>query len=224
MTGEATVKIHLVRISVASIALLSASAARAQYQDYSTPGRSGFHLGQTLVAINYEPSVPIGSFEDYISDWSWRGFSFEGRKKFHPKLSAGLSFSWNRWDQTYSDVSVNLPNGVVSGPVYRYADMFAIRATAHYYLLEGPIQPYAGFGIGGAWAYSFQQVADIADSQNGFHFIVSPEAGVLVQLVPGSTAIGLNLAVRYTYTTAEVGRNEDEISTISTIAGLTWAY
>jgi hypothetical protein len=216
------VKTHLVRIIVASVVLLGASAAQAQYQDYSQE-RKGFRAGQTLMAVNYEPSLPIGSFEDYVSDWSWRGFSFEGRKKINPRLSAGLSFSWNRWDETFSDLTVDIPGGVASGPVYRYADMFAIRALAHYYLLDGPIQPYVGVGIGGAWSYAYQQVVDLADSQNGFDFIVSPEGGVLVELVSGSTSVGLNIAFRYTYTTADVGR-DSEISTISPIVGLTWAY
>ena len=55
-------------------------------------------------------------------------------------------------------------NGTASGPVFR-ADMFGVRGLAHYYLTQGQLQPYLGFGIGGAWNYSYQQVSDVADSQ-----------------------------------------------------------
>ena len=221
----------LVRITTASVVLLLASTAQAQYPQYSAPNVEGFHYGQQLFVFNWEISGPVGGFKDnYISDWSLRGFSLEGRRKIHPKVSVGGSVSWNRWDQTNLNASASLPysqagsNGVISGPVYRYADMFALRFLAHYYLMEGPIQPYVGVGIGGVWTYAYQQVVDLTAAQNGFYFIVDPEIGVLVRLLQqGTSSLNLNVAFRYTYTTSDVGRQGDT-STISPILGLAWAY
>jgi opacity protein-like surface antigen len=217
------VKSHLVRITVASVALMLASTAQAQYQ-YDRPNLNGFSKDQSITIVNWEISKPIGGFSDnYISDWSLRGFSVEGRRKIQQNISAGLSFSWNRWNQTYNNLSVTIPGGVISGPVYRYVDMFAIRALAHYYFMDGPIQPYAGFGIGGTWGYAFQQTADLVRDQNGFYFIVDPEIGVLVQLVGGRESLNLNLAFRYTYTTVDAGK-APETHNISPIIGLAWAF
>jgi hypothetical protein len=211
------------RIAAGSIALLVASSAQAQSRDYG-PSLIGFRKNQSLMVFNWEPSKPVGSFEDYISDWSWRGFSMEGRRKIRQDLSVGASWSWNRWDQTYDNLTVTIPGGAVTGPLYRYTDQFALRALFHYYFLDGAIQPYAGFGIGGVWSFAFQQVTDLGDSQDGFHFIVDPEIGALVQLMgTRSGGLNLNVAFRYTFTTADPGR-VGETHTISPILGLAWHY
>jgi opacity protein-like surface antigen len=216
------VKSHL-RIAVASVFLLLASSARAQQYQYESPAVSGFSLGQMLTIANWEITKPVGGFHDYIQDWSLRGFSLETRRKIQQRISLGVSFSWNRFDQTFSNLSINIPGGVISGPVYRYFDMFAIRALAHYYFMDGPIQPYAGFGIGGTWAYAFQQTADLYKDQNDFYFIVDPEVGVLVQLVSGRNNIYANLAFRYTYTTADAG-GRPETHSIAPIIGVGWGF
>jgi opacity protein-like surface antigen len=219
------VKTHLVRLAVASLVLLCASAAEAQYGEYGkTTNLNGFRRNQSLFVLNWEPSKPVGDFNDYIDNWTWRGFSMEGRRKIHQNFSVGGSWSWNRWNQTFDNLTTDIAGGVISGPVYRYADQFALRVLGHYYPLDGPIQPYLGAGIGGVWTYAYQQVVDLSASQSGFDFIVSPELGVLVQIIGGRTNLNLNVAVRYTYTTADVGRNFDNTQTITPVLGLAWAY
>jgi outer membrane protein W len=113
---------------------------------------------------------------------------------------------------------------MITAPLFRYGDMFGLRLLGHYYLLEGQaVQPYLGGGIGCAWAYGFQQTADLSTAKSNFNFMVSPEVGVLVQLVRGATSVGLNLAARYTFTTATFGKYRDA-QTVSGIAGLMWSY
>ncbi len=227
---------HLARVAIASLLLLAGSASRAQdqYPQYGTyAAKDGFQLGQSLVVVNWEIAAPIYGFHNYISDWSLRGFSVEGRRMIRPKISLGGSFSWNRWSQTYNNLSIpvsgganaGISNGVLSGPIYRYADMFALRALAHYYLMEGPIQPYVGVGIGGVWGYSYQQVVDLTTAQNGFYFIIDPEVGALIQVAKsGTSSFNLNLALRYTFTTVDMGRVTGDAQTFSIIAGIAWAY
>ena len=165
---------------------------------------------------------PIGSFGDYIDDTSLRGGSMEFRSFVSDKISLGLSFSWDRFEQTF-DLVAPITNGTASGPVFRYADMFGVRGLAHYYLSQGQLQPYLGVGIGGAWSYAYQQVSDVADSQENFNFIVDPEVGLLYWLAKGGTTAALNLAFRYTYTTATVGR-EENAQTLSGIVGFAFGY
>jgi len=212
------------RVVVASI-LLFGTVAGAQW----SAGTEGLRQGQTLWALNWEIAGPIGDFKNYISDWSLRGFSLEGRYLITKNISVGGSFSFNRWEQTYQQISVPIQltglNGIATGPVYRYADMFALRANVHYYLgeLGGMFQPYAGFGIGGVWDYSYQQITDLSYTQNNFNFIVSPELGVIITLTSGSTSLGINFAFRYTFTTANPGRTSNA-QTIGPIIGLAWYY
>ena len=217
-------KTNLMRVVVAAV-LLSGAAARAQW------GLTGLRQGQTIWALNWEVAGPIGDFQNYIKNWSLVGFSLEARYLVKKNLSVGGSFSFNRWEETYSQISVpiTLPGsgatGVATGPVYRYNDMFGLRAVVHYYLGEGDskLQPYVGAGIGGVWSYAYQQIADLANTQDSFNFIVSPEVGVLYTLLQGTTSMALNLAFRYTFTTASPGRTSNA-QTIGPIIGLAWYY
>jgi opacity protein-like surface antigen len=216
-------KTNVLRVVVASV-LLFGAAARAQW-NIGTPGVG---QGQTLWQLNWEVLGPIGDFKNYISDWSLRGFSLEGRYLINKNIAVGGSFSFNRWEQTYgmitAPVAIGNVNGVVTGPLYRYNDMFGLRATAHYYFdVGGAIQPYAGFGIGGVWSYAYQQVVDLSRSQDSFNFIIDPEVGVLATLLKGSTSLALNFGFRYTFTTASPGQTSNA-STIGFIIGLGWYY
>ncbi len=203
------------------VATLLALARAADAQWYET-----YRPRETMYLFNYEVSNALGSFSDkFVSETSWRGFGFEGRSMVRDQLSLGLGFDFNRYSQTHPMLTQAAHNGgTISGPVYRYADQFAIRALAHYYLMRGPMQPYVGLGIGGVWSYSFQQIADLQASQDGFHFIIDPEIGLLYQLMRGRTSLDLNLAFRYTFTTSDVGRSTGTTQTISPILGLAWAY
>src|SRR6516164_2345857 len=111
------------RVVAASVLLLG-GAARAQDET--------FRQGQSIWVFNWEIAGPVGDFKHYVSDWSLRGFSLEGRFVAIDGLSIGLSASFNRWQQTYSQLSVpvtvNGATGVATGPVFRYNDMFGLRA------------------------------------------------------------------------------------------------
>lgn len=208
------------RFAVVSTLLLS-GLARAQDDAWLSTGT--YRPNQTLFFINWEIAGPVSGFGNYIQDTSLRGFSVESRSFLRENFSLGLSFSWNRFNQTFDLLSVPITNGTASGPVYRYADMFGIRGLAHFYLVRGPLQPYLGAGIGGVWDFAFQQVADLSRTQSNFDFIVSPEVGLLYTFARGATNASLNLAFRYTYTTAKVGQYSDA-STLSGIVGLSFGY
>jgi len=211
----------------AALALLGLVAVPAWADDVAMfdPMDSGtYRPDQSIWAINWEISQPVSDFSNYVDKTCLTGFSIESRSMVRRNVSAGISFSYNRWDQAYPNLQRTSGTSTITGPLFNYADMFAVRALAHYYFLEGKmVQPYVGAGIGGAWAYGYQQAADLYKSENSFNFIFSPEAGALIQLARGATNLGLNLAVRYTYTTAAMGTTKDD-QTFSGIVGLMWSY
>ena len=215
-------KTYLARAAVVSVLLLGAPIAEAQYD---RRGMGGFEQNQSLFAFNWEVSAPIGDFKDFISAWSLRGFSTEARYMVLNRVSLGGAFSWNRWSQTNLNGRVDVANGNITGPVYRYADMFGIKFLAQYYLMDGPIQPYVGAGIGGAWSYSFQQVVDLSSTHDSFDFVVDPEVGVLWQVVRGNTNLHVNFALRYTFTTADLPNKGKDIQWLTIpVVGLAWSY
>jgi len=220
---------NLARAAVLSTVILLGTAAEAQYT-YVPGGHPGLEKGETAFILNYEISAPVSGFKDFISDWSFRGFSLEGRYMITPKLSLGGAFAGNRWQQTSNNLTVDISNnnasGNVSGPVFRYTDDLSLKFLVHYYLTEGKLQPYVGVGIGGGWFYSYAQVVDLALSHDSFDFIVSPEVGLLYELSSGSTSLAVNLCVRYTYTTADVvnGRANNISWLTLPVIGLAWTY
>ena len=209
---------NIARIALASAFLLT-GVARAQSDSWAS-----YHPNKTLWLVNWEISGPVGQFADYVSNTSLRGFSVEGRSFLRDNLSFGLSFSWNRYYQTYDLLTVPIANGDASGPVYRYADMFGIRALAHYYVMNGPVRPYLGVGIGGVWNYAYQQVTDLYTDQSHFDFIVSPEVGLLYRVAGGATSVDLNVAFRYTFTTANLVKGSDAQWLTIPVLGLAWSY
>jgi hypothetical protein len=199
-------------------ALLTAGAAQAQ-------GFETYRPRQSLYIFNYEVASGIGSMSDnFVSATSWRGFSFEGRSMVADRISAGIGFTYNRFEQTHSNVVMAAGNGgTLSGPVYRYNDQLAVKGLVHAYLLRGPIQPYLGVGLGGVWSYAYAQSADLGQADSDFEFIASPEVGLTFTAAHGASSVGLNLAFRYNYTTADFLRVNDAQSLVVAI-GLFGAY
>ena len=199
-------------------ALLVAGTARAQ--DFTS-----YKPRQSMYILNYEISGAVGKFEDYVSDTSWRGMSFEGRSFLNDRLSVGFGFNFNRYSETFSLLEQTTPSGgTLSGPVYRYADQFALKGLVHGYLLRGGVvEPYAGVGIGGVWTYSYSQSADFSRTDNGFDLILSPEIGMTLMAAKGASSLGLNFALRYNWTTADFA-NVTDAQTFAVGIGLFGAY
>jgi hypothetical protein len=200
-------------------ALLAAGVAGAQ--DFAT-----YRPRQSMYILNYEVSAPVGDFHDnYISNTSWRGIGFEGRSFVREKISVGIGFDFNRYSQTHSLLTQQTNSGgTISGPVYRYADQFAFKGLIHGYLRSGgAVRPYLGVGLGGVWTYSYSQVADLAIADDGFDFVVSPEIGLTLTAAKGASSAGLNVALRYNYTTADFAKVNDAQS-LQVILGLFAGY
>ncbi len=211
-------KTMIARVAVIGALLAAAGVADAQYFETYRPKES-------MYIFNYEVSSALGSFSDkFISETSWRGFGFEGRSMVRDRISVGLGFDFNRYSQTHSLLTqTTAGGGTLSGPVYRYADQFAFKGLVHYYLGSGAVRPYLGIGLGGVWTYSYQQMNDLGAADDGFDFIASPEVGLTLTAARGATSAGLNLSVRYNYTTADFAKVTDA-SSLSVNIGLYTSY
>ncbi len=206
------------RALAAAAALLAATSAHAQFETYRPLS--------SMYLLNYEMAGPIGSFSSsFISNTSWAGMSFEARSMVREKFSIGLGVTWNRWNETFDMLTQTTSGGgTISGPVYRYADQFGLKALFHAYLIDkGRILPYLGVGIGGVWTYAYGQTSNIAQANNQFDFIVSPEVGVALKLGSGASNAGLNLAFRYNYTTASFAKVNDLQSLVG-VVGFYFGY
>ncbi|MCC6335697.1 MAG: acyloxyacyl hydrolase [Myxococcales bacterium] len=181
-----------------------------------------FRRYDTIWNFTYELGGAIGSFSQYISAVSPVGFNLEGRSKVTRRLSVGLTFGFNRYSQTSDLASLALDNGgTASGPLYRYAHFLSPRLTAHYYFLDQSVQPYVGVGLGAVWSFAYQRVADLEESDSGFHFASHAEAGLYWSLALSDSRLALTAAVRYTFTTVSFAQVQNAMM-LSGLLGVAW--
>jgi hypothetical protein len=191
---------RLVRAAI--LALLAAAASPARAEGYLD---SPYRLTRFL-SLDWEPAAPMESLRDYVDDVALRGGQFDVRFGVARHLSLGIATSWQWFAQNWSARTVQYQNAAVTGTVYSRVQFITLRATLHWYLTDGPLQPFVGFGAGGVWYDTFQAVADVSETTSGFAFAGDPEVGVLWTVGPG---LALQVLARYQYTTAKFANVEN---------------
>jgi len=187
----------LAPIAVAA-ALLGAALA-------PSPARAGayldeWHPHQTFWSVGYEAGFPVGSLKkNWVSNPGWIGGGFDLRFGVVGRLSVGAAGTWNWFSQTYQNYSVQGPNSLITGTIYRRLGAFTLRANVHYYLTATAIQPYVGLGIGGVWTSSRLQVVNVPQFTDVAAWTAGPEFGVLFNVAP---RFALYLLGRYEFTLA----------------------
>jgi hypothetical protein len=179
-----------------------------------------------LNIISYSTALPVGHTSDFIDDFSWRGFSIEGRSFTQRNLSFGIMFGWNYFDQR-TDETVQIPDGAVTGTQIHYLDVIPIMANVHYYFgkkRRKSMRAYMGLSAG---TYIISQRMDIgiwAFRRSNWHFGVAPEVGVLVPL--GSTSLALAVKYNYAFNAGETffDANDNSHSYISFNIGFAFYY
>jgi hypothetical protein len=185
-----------------AVAVLLAAAGTARADGYL---ESSYRLS-TLVSLTWEAAAPLQDLRTYVDQTSFRGGQLDLRFGVARHLSLGLATSWNWFAQTFEQKSVSYPDATVTAAVYDRAQFIALQGTVHWYLLDGPVQPYLGAGAGGVWTSTFESVADLSRSSHSFDFAARGDAGVLVSIGPG---FAVHVSARYQYTLASLRGVED---------------
>ena len=146
--------------------------------------------------------VPYGALRDFVDQTSLRGGQLEIGFGVARRLSLGLSASWNWLAQELPSDSLQLPDAVITGAAYRRVQLTDLRATLHWYLANGRVQPWVGVGLGGGWHESYVAVADQVRTASGWHAAAEPRAGLLWTVGAG---LALGLEARYVFTNAQLG-------------------
>ena len=203
------------RMLAAALLLLAGGTARADaYLD-------DWHPNQTYWSVGWEAGFPMGSLRsDWISNPAWLGGAFDIRVGVVGRLSVGVAGSWSWFSQTYPQLTVEKPPLTLTGPVYRRVSAFTLRATTHYYLTQTAIQPYVGVGVGVVWMSTFRQSATLKDEGSTSALAVSPEVGILFNLVP---RVALYVVGRYEFTLADFA-TVTRSQWIAAQAGLAWFF
>lgn len=154
-----------------------------------------------LGALMYNTAMPMGNTKDFISDYSWKGFSFEGRSFTNRNWSFGGSFGWNIFDQKlYETVDIEEENlgTTVTGTQIRYTNSFPLLLTGHYHFgkRRDSFRPFIGAGIGTYYILQRFEIGVYQWEVSNWHFGVAPEIGTLLAL---SRTTSLMISVKYNY-------------------------
>ncbi|HEU4382189.1 MAG TPA: hypothetical protein VFR85_01700 [Anaeromyxobacteraceae bacterium] len=180
--------------------LLPAGAARAD--GYVESSR---YL-PTLVSVSWETVIPQGDLRSFVDRTSFRGLQVELGFGLARHFSLGISASWNWLAQNVATGSLEFPDAVITGAAYHRVELVGLRGTFHWYLTDGPMQPWLGVGLGGGWSESYLAVADQVRTAGRWYGAAEPRAGLLWTIRPG---MGVGLQARYVFTTAEIGDVKD---------------
>lgn len=157
-----------------------------------------------FVGLTWGMALPSGDLADYISKFSFRGFTFEGRHFFRENWSVGLSLNYNTFHEN-TDELIRLDNRDISGSQFRVVYSLPLLATAHYYIVWDyyqKVDPYVGLGIG---AYRMEKRLDIgvySDREKNWHFGLAPEFGLAI---PFDFTKSVYFNVKYNYAFAAGG-------------------
>lgn len=155
---------------------------------------------QGLYSLTYTMGFNAGESADYISNASFRGFSFDGRGFISDQVSIGGFFNWQTFYQELAGETYVDGTSTVTATQYRYINAFPILLQAHYYLGTDEYEPRAYFGAG-LGTYKVEKRTDIgvwSVEDDHWHFGMSPEVGLLYPVGMGSY-FNINLKYHYVF-------------------------
>lgn len=180
-----------------AVAVLLAAAGPARADGYL---ESSYRLG-TLISLTWEAAVPLLDMRSYVDEVSLRGGQLELRFGVARHLSLGVATSWNWFAQNFAQKSISYPGATVTAAVYDRAQFITLMGIGHWYLIDGPLQPFVGLGAGGVWTSTFESVADLTVTSSSFDFAARADAGALFTVGPGLAVI---VSARYQFTMAKL--------------------
>ena len=150
-----------------------------------------------LTSLQYSMGFGAGEMHNYISNPSFRGFTFDYRKQVRENVAVGLELGWNVFYQEMGDGTYEYNNVTYAGKQWRYSNHWPILFAADYYAVnEGKFVPYGGLGLGTMYSLQNTDMGTWTLEKDAWHFAIKPELGVLIKAAPG---VGFNLVGKYYY-------------------------
>ena len=121
-----------IKTIVLGLSLVIALNGNAQVVDYYS-------------TVNYSVAVPLGDTKDFVSNPSFRGFSFEFGRFFTEEISVGFLFAWSVFNESFPRDTYELEDLTLTGNLYRYINAFPIMAVGRYHFSpDSKFRPYLG--------------------------------------------------------------------------------
>jgi hypothetical protein len=135
--------------------------------------------------FSYNMGATSGETRDYISQFSFRGMGFQGRRfmNFQNQWSLGFDLSWQVFNETNAGTTAldEERRSAISGTAFKYINAFPILVNAHYYFgneQRGTTTGFAGVNTGVYYIEQRTEAGLWALTSDAWHFGIAPEVGV----------------------------------------------
>lgn len=167
-------------------------------QASTLPGRMPWSkrvVGEAAMLVRYSMGLGVGETNDYTNRYSFLGVTAQFTYFAAPGVSIGVLSGWQTfYDREHTTEVVG--NAALTATQLRYLDAVPILATGQYYLGDSErVHPYVGAGIGAYYTKRETWLPSWTVVNDGFHFGVMPEVGVLV--TNGSTELVASVKFHY---------------------------
>jgi hypothetical protein len=147
--------------------------------------------------MSYNTSLSLGETNDFISQYSWRGFGMEGRWEVADEIYIGVSAAWSVFYEAEKGTFVN-GTRTTSATQYKYINAYPLLAAGYKYftLTSRGLSLYGGLGLGTYYVETIRDFSIWTITNKGWQFGVAPEIGILI---PGTSNADFILSVKYNY-------------------------
>jgi hypothetical protein len=154
-------------------------------------------LAQSNVTTSYVVGFGTGDLGDFISQTSWRGFSFDYRYKIQPNVALGMNLAWNTFYQEEGRATYTSDNASLTGKQFRYSNNVPILATVTYFAKpDEQMNPFVSLGIGTMYTRRNTDMNVYTVEQEAWNFLLQPEIGVQIAFGEG---VALAISGKYNY-------------------------
>jgi outer membrane protein W len=149
-----------------------------------------------VAGINYSMGLTTQETNDFINEFSWRGFGLEYKKFLNMRLSLGFNTGWNIFTEKRTDPII-LENGTIRGTQIRFINSFPILVTAHLHFRKprSGFRPFVGLGIGTYYILQRLEIGVIKLEEDNWHFGLTPELGILIP----TKSVFIIISAKYNY-------------------------
>ena len=175
--------------------------------------------------INYALGFGVGSFNQFISTASYRGFDFNGTNMVNANWGFGGGMGWTGFEEKFPRATYVFDQGAITGKgKHTYYNLDFYVSGSYYPLPEAVIKPYVGVSAGPIYQTIQTQIGQYYIQDQNWQFKMSPEVGVYIPF--GKDAeVGINTGLRYnliSYTNTRY--NVKGISYFQWILGLSFLF
>lgn len=167
---------------MALLAVFATNTATAQFESH--------------FELEWNISIPTGSFEDYMNETSIRGIEFGGSYHFETGVTVGGAVGYAAFFKKTPPITVDYQTNTITAVNFRDLYSWFFMAEAGYaYQSDFFMTPYFRLGIGTYYTEQATQIGLLYWREETWSFGLRPEIGALIQ-VPNS-GIGFVVNAKY---------------------------